>query len=179
MRSRGRLRPTGNSPAVRTGRSPSPAGRRSRTTRSSGRWPTRASSLKPDLRQPHALKQGDPAMIARALPRHATGRDASRVAGTVALTFAALLMLLPLLAVSAATAPRVDAASRPTIVLVHGAWAGPDGWDTVVAGLQKDGYPTSTPALGLQSTYADVATVRGALDAIPGNKILVGHTYGG
>ena len=99
--------------------------------------------------------------------------------------FAALLMLLPLLAVSAATAPRVEAASRPTIVLVHGAWAGPDGWDTVVAGLQKDGYRMSTPALGLQSTYADVAIVRNALDAIPGNKIIrrpllrrIGHLPG-
>jgi pimeloyl-ACP methyl ester carboxylesterase len=118
-------------------------------------------------------------MIARALPRRDTADHASRLAATVALAFAALLMLLPLLAVSAATAPRVEAASRPTIVLVHGAWAGPDGWDTVVAGLQKDGYRTSTPALGLQSTYADVAIVRNALDAIPGNKILVGHSYGG
>ena len=67
----------------------------------------------------------------------------------------------------------------PTIVLVHGAWAGPDGWDKVTAKLQADGYPTSTPALDLLSTSDDVATVRARLDAIPGDKILVGHSYGG
>ncbi len=71
------------------------------------------------------------------------------------------------------------ALNKPTIVLVHGAWAGPAGWDDVVAKLQKDGYRTATPALGLQSTYADVADVQTALDAMPGEKILVGHSYGG
>ena len=85
------------------------------------------------------------------------------------------LALLP----AAALAQRVDAASRPTIVLVHGAWAGPAGWEEVVAGLDKDGYATSTPSLGLQSSYADVAIVQATLDAIPGDKILVGHSYGG
>ena len=85
------------------------------------------------------------------------------------------LAMLP----AAALAQRVDAASRPTIVLVHGAWAGPAGWEQVVAGLDKDGYATSTPTLGLQSSYADVAIVQATLDTIPGNKILVGHSYGG
>ena len=85
------------------------------------------------------------------------------------------LALLP----TAALAQRVNAASGPTIVLVHGAWSGPAGWDDVVADLQKDGYATSTPALGLLSSYADVAIVQAALDAIPGDKVLVGHSYGG
>ncbi len=69
--------------------------------------------------------------------------------------------------------------ARPTIVLVHGAWAGPAGWDEVTAKLHKDGYATATPALGLLSSYQDVAIVRAQLDAIPGDKILVGHSYGG
>lgn len=69
--------------------------------------------------------------------------------------------------------------ARPTIVLVHGAWAGPAGWDDVTAKLHKDGYPTATPALGLLSSYQDVAIVRAQLDTIPGDKILVGHSYGG
>jgi len=85
------------------------------------------------------------------------------------------LVLLP----TAASAQPVEAASRPTIVLVHGAWAGTAGWDDVVARLQKAGYQTRTPALGLQSTYADVATVEATLDTIPGDKILIGHSYGG
>jgi pimeloyl-ACP methyl ester carboxylesterase len=69
--------------------------------------------------------------------------------------------------------------TQPTIVLVHGAFAGPSAWDEVVAGLQKDGYSTVTPTLGLASIDGDVAIVRSALDGISGDKILVGHSYGG
>jgi pimeloyl-ACP methyl ester carboxylesterase len=43
----------------------------------------------------------------------------------------------------------------------------------------KDGYQTATPALGLASVSDDVAIVRSTLDSIPGDKILVGHSYGG
>ena len=45
--------------------------------------------------------------------------------------------------------------------------------------LHKDGYRTAAPALGLASALDDVATVRSTLDSIPGDKILVGHSYGG
>ena len=68
---------------------------------------------------------------------------------------------------------------RPTIVLVHGAWAGPSGWDQVVAMLQEDGYSTAAPALDEAALSGDAATVRATLDGIPGTKILVGHSYGG
>jgi pimeloyl-ACP methyl ester carboxylesterase len=68
---------------------------------------------------------------------------------------------------------------HPTIVLVHGAFAAPAGWGEVTAALHKDGYQTATPALGLVSVSGDVAIVRSTLDSIPGDKILVGHSYGG
>ena len=42
-----------------------------------------------------------------------------------------------------------------------------------------DSYQTATPALGLTSVSDDVAIVRSTLDSIPGDKILVGHSYGG
>lgn len=71
------------------------------------------------------------------------------------------------------------AGAKPTIVLVHGAWASPAGWDEVVAALRKDGYATATPGLELGSVAGDVATVRATLDGIPGEKILVAHSYGG
>ena len=92
---------------------------------------------------------------------------------------AAVLMLL---ALSSAVRPNPAEAStpqKPTIILVHGAWAGPSGWDQVAAGFHKDGYATATPTLGLASLDEDTATVRAALDSIPGKKILVGHSYGG
>ena len=39
-------------------------------------------------------------------------------------------------------------ADRPTIVLVHGAFASPAGWSRVADALRQDGYQRATPALG-------------------------------
>jgi pimeloyl-ACP methyl ester carboxylesterase len=96
-----------------------------------------------------------------------------RLAISIAVSALALFSLLPL---PAAARAQDD---QPTIVLVHGAWAGPSSWKTVVRDLHDDGYRTVTPTLGLQSLPADVATVRATLDALPGQKILVAHSYGG
>jgi pimeloyl-ACP methyl ester carboxylesterase len=71
------------------------------------------------------------------------------------------------------------AGSKPTVVLVHGAFASPEGWSKVADALQKDGYQTATPALDMDSVAGDVAIVRSTLDSIAGDKILVGHSYGG
>ena len=68
---------------------------------------------------------------------------------------------------------------RPTIVMVHGAWAGPSGWDQVAAILQKEGYRTAAPALDEATLSGDAAIVRATLDGIPGKKVLVAHSYGG
>ena len=84
-----------------------------------------------------------------------------------------------MLSLSAFATSASAAASKPTIVLVHGAFASPAGWDPVTDALHKDGYQTATPALGLVSVADDVAIVRSTLDSIPGDKILVGHSYGG
>ena len=91
-----------------------------------------------------------------------------------ALIAAALMLSLAAFSTSARAAE-----SDPTIVLVHGAFASPAGWDRVADALHKDGYRTATPALGLASVADDVAIVRSTLDSIPGDKILVGHSYGG
>jgi pimeloyl-ACP methyl ester carboxylesterase len=80
---------------------------------------------------------------------------------------------------SAFSASARAAGSGPTIVLVHGAFASPAGWGPVADALHKDGYQTATPGLGLASVADDVAMVRSTLDSIPGDKILVGHSYGG
>jgi pimeloyl-ACP methyl ester carboxylesterase len=108
---------------------------------------------------------------------NARAHDVRKTPAALIVMLAALLALAVL--PTAALAYRVDATSRPTIVLVHGAWAGPAGWSDVATGLQKDGYKTSTPGLGLLSSYADVAIIQATLDAIAGDKILVGHSYGG
>lgn len=92
---------------------------------------------------------------------------------------AAVLMLLALSSAARPNPAEASTSQKPTIVLVHGAWAGPSGWDQVAAGLHKNGYATATPTLGLASLDDDTATVRSALDSILGKKILVGHSYGG
>jgi pimeloyl-ACP methyl ester carboxylesterase len=92
---------------------------------------------------------------------------------------ATVLMLSALSAAATTKHAEASTSEKPTIVLVHGAWAGPSGWDQIVAGLNKDGYATVTPTLGLASLADDAATVRATLDSISGDKILIGHSYGG
>jgi pimeloyl-ACP methyl ester carboxylesterase len=91
----------------------------------------------------------------------------------------AALALLSLSPVTAGASIVQRHGPKPTIVLVHGAWADPSGWQQVVDRLHKDGYATVTPTLDLLSIEGDAAIVRAALDAIAGDKILVGHSYGG
>ena len=91
----------------------------------------------------------------------------------------ALIAAALMLSLSAFSTSARAAESNPTIVLVHGAFASPAGWDGVADALHKDGYQTEAPALGLTSVADDVAIVRSTLDSIPGDKILVGHSYGG
>jgi pimeloyl-ACP methyl ester carboxylesterase len=95
------------------------------------------------------------------------------------LRFVALIAAALMLSLSTFSTRARAAESKPTIVLVHGAFASPAGWDGVADALHKDGYQTATPTLGLASVADDVAIVRSTLDAIPGDKILVGHSYGG
>jgi pimeloyl-ACP methyl ester carboxylesterase len=95
------------------------------------------------------------------------------------LRLGALIAAVLMLSLSAFPTSARAAESKPTIVLVHGAFASPAGWDGVADALHKDGYQTATPALGLGSVSDDVAIVRSTLDSIPGEKILVGHSYGG
>jgi pimeloyl-ACP methyl ester carboxylesterase len=84
-----------------------------------------------------------------------------------------------MLSLSAFSTSARAAQTKPTIVLVHGAFASAAGWDGVADALHKDGYRTAAPELGLDSVAADVAIVQSTLDSIPGDKILVGHSYGG
>lgn len=68
---------------------------------------------------------------------------------------------------------------KPTVVLVHGAWADSGSWDKVVARLQRAGYPVRVPPNPLRSLPGDSATIASFLATIPGPVILIGHSYGG
>jgi len=97
---------------------------------------------------------------------------------------------LPIIAALAVAAPavlpgrsdaavRAPAQPRPTIVLIHGAWADASSWSGVVRRLQRDGYTVDAPPNQLRSLTGDAAYVSAFLSTIPGPIVLVGHSYGG
>jgi pimeloyl-ACP methyl ester carboxylesterase len=72
---------------------------------------------------------------------------------------------------------------QSTVVLVHGAWHGAWCWDEVVGRLAGGGL--AVVAVDLPSVasggdlYDDARAVRAVLDDTPGDKVVVGHSYGG
>lgn len=103
--------------------------------------------------------------------------------GTLAaLIVVGLSVALPL---SASAAGRSHArhhrltATKPTIVLVHGAWADSGSWNRVIRRLQRDGYTVWAPPNPLMGLETDSATIADFLHKIDGPIVLVGHSYGG
>ncbi len=68
---------------------------------------------------------------------------------------------------------------RPTVVLVHGAWADASSWSGEVAALQAAGYDARAIANPLQDLTTDSEYVADYLKTIHGPIVLVGHSYGG
>jgi pimeloyl-ACP methyl ester carboxylesterase len=72
------------------------------------------------------------------------------------------------------------AAARPTIVLVHGAWADASSFAPVTEKLQRDGYTVLNAPNPLRGLAADAANVAAFVNqATTGPVVLVGHSYGG
>jgi pimeloyl-ACP methyl ester carboxylesterase len=78
-----------------------------------------------------------------------------------------------------AVAAQARHAPKPTVVLVHGAFADSSGWSGVVARLRHDGYPVIAAANPLRGLDSDAAYVSSLLGSVPGPVVLVGHSYGG
>ena len=96
------------------------------------------------------------------------------------LTFlSAVVLLLSFGSVAQASAKSRTAAAKPTVVLVHGAWADGSSWDGVVARLQRDGYTVDVPANPLRGVASDSAYLASYLKTVTGPIILAGHSYGG
>lgn len=70
-------------------------------------------------------------------------------------------------------------AAKPSIVLVHGAFADGSAWSKVIPLLQRDGYNVTAVQDSMESYADDVATTKRAIEAQPGPVVLVGHSYGG
>ena len=69
--------------------------------------------------------------------------------------------------------------AKPTVVLVHGAFADSSSWNGVTKILQKDGYTVVAAANPLRSVAGDAAYVSDIISSIKGSVVLVGHSYGG
>lgn len=70
-------------------------------------------------------------------------------------------------------------AKKPTIVLVHGAFADASSWNGVVERLQHKGFKVVAVANPLRSLSGDADYLRKVLATIDGPIVLAGHSYGG
>ncbi len=68
---------------------------------------------------------------------------------------------------------------KPTIVLVHGAFADASSWNGVIERLQRQGYTVVAPANPLRGVATDSAYTASLLNQIDGPVLLAGHSYGG
>jgi pimeloyl-ACP methyl ester carboxylesterase len=68
---------------------------------------------------------------------------------------------------------------RPTIVLVHGAFAESASWDGVVDRLLASGHDVVAAANPLRGLAADAQSVSDVVGSIEGPVVLVAHSYGG
>ena len=70
--------------------------------------------------------------------------------------------------------------TKPTIVLVHGAWADASSWNPVITELQSQGFDVLAPTNLLRGVEPDAAYVASFLtQRTSGPVVLVGHSYGG
>ena len=78
-----------------------------------------------------------------------------------------------------ATAVTDTSGPKPTIVLVHGAWADSGSWNAVTALLQAAGYTVYAPPNPLRGLTPGVSGHAHRKSTISGPVVLVGHSYGG
>lgn len=110
---------------------------------------------------------------------HAVLRLRSRPATAIMLAVAVLVLATLGTARSAPAQERRPEAPKPTIVLVHGAWADASSWSRVITRLQAHRYKVVAVANPLRSLSGDAGYVRTFLESVEGPVVLVGHSYGG
>jgi pimeloyl-ACP methyl ester carboxylesterase len=88
-------------------------------------------------------------------------------------------MLFAALAASGLAGGMAAQTTKPTIVLVHGAFADGSSWQHVIPLLEHDGYSVIAVQNPLTSLPADVETTKRVIDAQTGPMVVVGHSYGG
>jgi len=74
---------------------------------------------------------------------------------------------------------RMSHSDKPTVVLVHGAFADASSYARVIPELIARGLDVVAPAVPNRSLLGDAAYVASLVRQIPGPVVLVGHSYGG
>ena len=104
-------------------------------------------------------------------------------AAAAVITALVLIVSQPVHAATARTATgraaAVASGAKPTIVLVHGAWADGASWAAVAKRLQRLGYTVDIPPNTLRGVPQDSAYLKDFLSAVSGPIVLAGHSYGG
>jgi len=92
-----------------------------------------------------------------------------------------LLAIAAVFAVSitGASAAPVNDSTKPSVVIVHGAFADGSDWSEVIPLLQAQGVKVTAVQNPLTSLADDVAATRRAIAIQPGKVVLVGHSWGG
>jgi pimeloyl-ACP methyl ester carboxylesterase len=73
----------------------------------------------------------------------------------------------------------MSSSDKPTVVLVHGAFADASSYAEVIPRLIARGLDVVAPAVPNRSLIGDAAYVASIVRQIPGPVVLVGHSYGG
>ena len=68
---------------------------------------------------------------------------------------------------------------KPTIILVHGAFAESSSWNGILPRLAAAGHRAIACAVPLRSVRSDADYLADLVDSIDGPVVLVGHSYGG
>ncbi|NAZ75402.1 alpha/beta fold hydrolase [Kineococcus sp. T13] len=80
---------------------------------------------------------------------------------------------------SSTTATTPPSPAKPTVVLVHGAFADSSSWNGVIAELRREGHHVIAAANPLRGLHTDAEHLRSLLDGVDGPIVLAGHSYGG
>lgn len=91
-----------------------------------------------------------------------------------------VIAILALAAAATFPSSMADASpAKPTIVLVHGAFADASSWNGVIRILEGDGYRVVAAANPLRSVSGDADYIGDLVSSIKAPVVLVGHSYGG
>jgi pimeloyl-ACP methyl ester carboxylesterase len=93
---------------------------------------------------------------------------------TLSAIFLAMATIVPL-----TSNAKESTTDKPTVVLVHGAFAESSSWSGITTRLLAEGYPVVAAANPLRGVKSDASYVASVIDSIKGPVILVGHSYGG